>query len=171
MPAWRSRVGTRADGSVALRRTLGRVLRFLKQQPKCAVMRQFAQAGRSRSHGVRPPVKPQRQKNDAADADAGAASRPTMRFVAVKEQQGWRSLFVRQRTALRGHLAEFGLVAPQGTANVRKLEEALLASPDLPDLVHQIAAVEQGLNEKIGKKGSRRLQGRTRTRSAWESVP
>ena len=81
----------------------------------------------------------------------------------MKEQQGWRSLFVRQRTqtinALRGHLAEFDLVAPQGTANVRKLEEALLASPDLPDLVHQIAAdlMEQRLNEKIGEIDSRTL--------------
>ena len=55
-----------------------------------------------------------------------AAQRPTMRFVAVKtkEQQArgmlfhTRDLLVRQRTqtinALRGHLAEFGFVAPQG---------------------------------------------------------
>ena len=106
-------------------------------------------------HEVRPPVK--RQKNDAANAEAEAASRPMI--VAVKQQQshGWRSLFVRQRTALRGHLAEFGLVASQGTANVRKLEEALLASPDLPDLMHQIAAdlLKQRLNEKIGEIDSR----------------
>ena len=65
---------------------------------------------------VKPFVK--RQKNDAADAEAicEAASRPTMRFVAVKtrEQQSrgmlfrTRDLLVRQRTqtinALRGHL-------------------------------------------------------------------
>ena len=77
----------------------------------------------------------------------------------MKEQQGWRSLFVRQRTALRDHLAEFGLVAPQGTANARKLEDALLASPGLPDLVHQIAAdfLEQRLNEKICEIDSRAL--------------
>ena len=69
-----------------------------------------------------------RQKNDAADAEAicEAAQRPTMRFVAVKgeEQQAramlfhTRDLLVRQHTqtinALRGHLAEFGVVAPQG---------------------------------------------------------
>ena len=40
-----------------------------------------------------------------------------------------RDLLVRQRTqainALRGHLAEFGLVAPKGPANVGKLEAAL----------------------------------------------
>ena len=83
--------------------------------------------------------------NDAADAGAEAASRPTFVAVKTEEQQShgmmWqaRSLFVRQWTqtinALRGHLAEFGIVAPQGAANVRKL--ALLASPDLPDLVHR----------------------------------
>ena len=75
---------------------------------------------------VTPLVK--RHKNDMADAEAicEAAQRPTMRFVAVKtkEQQArgmlfhTRDLLVRQRTqtinALRGHLAEFGVVAPQG---------------------------------------------------------
>ncbi len=73
---------------------------------------------------VKPFVK--RHKNDAADAEAicEAASRPTMRFVAVKTegQQAHgmlfrtRDLLVRQRTqtinALRGHLAEFGVIAP-----------------------------------------------------------
>ena len=66
---------------------------------------------------VKPFVK--RQKNDATDAEAiaEAASRPTMRFVAVKsaDQQAagmalkTRSLFVRQKTqainALRGHVS------------------------------------------------------------------
>ena len=80
-----------------------------------------------------------RQKNDAADAEAicEAAQRPTMRFVAVKteEQQArgmlfhTRDLLVRQRTqtinALRGHLAEFGIVAPQGPAHVDRLASAI----------------------------------------------
>lgn len=92
-------------------------------------------------HDVRliPPayVKPfvKRQKNDAADAEAicETALRPTMRFVPVKseETQGAamvvrvRKLLIRQRTqainALRGHLSEFGQVAPQGAANAPKL--------------------------------------------------
>ncbi len=86
---------------------------------------------------VKPFVK--RQKNDAADAEAivEAASRPTMRFVAVKsaDQQAagmafkTRDLFVRQRTqlinALRGHLAEHGVVAPQGVAHLKRLRAAL----------------------------------------------
>ena len=76
-----------------------------------------------------------RQKNDTTDAEATceAAQRPTMSVVAVKteEQQAQgmlfrtRDLLVRQRTqtinALRGHLAEFGVVAPQGPAHVGRL--------------------------------------------------
>ena len=60
-----------------------------------------------------------------------------MRFVAVKteEQQArgmlfhTRDLLVRQRTqtinAIRGHLAEFGVVAPQGVTHVGRLASAL----------------------------------------------
>jgi len=69
-----------------------------------------------------------RQKNDLADAEAicEAAQRPTTRFMAAKteEQQAAaivfraRDLLVRQRTqiinAIRGHLAEFGIVVAKG---------------------------------------------------------
>jgi transposase len=82
---------------------------------------------------VKPFVK--RQKNDMADAEAicEAAQRPTMRFVAVKSEAKQasavifrtRDLLVRQRTqiinALRGHLAEFGFIAPQGVSHVERL--------------------------------------------------
>ena len=51
-----------------------------------------------------------------------------------------RGLLVRQRTqtvnALRGHLAEFGLVAPRGVANVEQLWEAFAECAEtLPELV------------------------------------
>lgn len=86
---------------------------------------------------VKPFVK--RQKNDAADAEAvcEAASRSTMRFVAVKsaEQQAEGMLFrtpyllTRQRTrtvnALRGNLAEHGVAAPHGIANMARRAAAL----------------------------------------------
>ena len=86
---------------------------------------------------VKPFVK-RRQKSDARDAAAivEAAQRPTMRFVAVKTQQArahsmlYRTgaLLVQQRTqtvnALRGHLAQFGLVAARGVANVEHLWQA-----------------------------------------------
>ena len=82
-------------------------------------------------------VKPfvERQKNDAADAEAicEASQRPTMRFVQVKSETSQaaavvfraRDLLVRQRTqiinALRGHLAEFGFVVAKGPAHVGRL--------------------------------------------------
>ena len=146
--------GARADGSVAFRKKLnrGKLLDFVASQPRCVVAmeacasahywgREIMQLG----HEVRliPPiyVKPfvKRQKNDAADAEAicEAAQRPTMRFVTVKgeEQQArgmlfrTRDLLVRPRTqtinALRAHLAEFGVVAPQVVAHVGRLASAL----------------------------------------------
>jgi len=146
--------GAASDGTVTFRKKLSRpqFLSFLAAQPRCTVaMEACATAhgwGREiekLGHDVRliPPiyVKPfvKRQKNDAADAEAiaEAASRPTMRFVAVKaeDQQArsmifrTRDLLVRQRTqlinALRGHLAEHGVVAPQGTTHVKRLADAI----------------------------------------------
>ena len=109
-----------------------------------------------------------RQKNDAADAEA-IARRPRgqMRFVAVKtrEQQAQgmlfhtRDLLVRQRTqtinALRGHFAEFGVVAPQGPAHVERLAEAIEdAESGLPGPVRELGALLfvqlAELDEKIG---------------------
>ena len=79
---------------------------------------------------VKPYVKS--NKNDVADAEAicEAVGRPTMRFVPIKniEQQSVLALhrarqgFVKARTAqanqIRGLLAEFGLVVPQGIAYI-----------------------------------------------------
>ena len=146
--------GARADGSVAFRRKLSRakILDFMASQPRCTVVMEACASahywGREiggLGHAVRliPPVYVKayvkRQKNDAADAEAicEAASRPTMSFVAVKtkEQQArgmlfrTRDLLVRQRTqtinALRGHLAEFGVVAPKGPVHIHRLASAL----------------------------------------------
>ncbi len=82
---------------------------------------------------IKPYVK--RGKNDAIDAAAicEAMSRPDMRFVPIKsaDQQAvlmlhkTRELLVKQRTmavnALRGHLAEFGIVAAKGIGRVDEL--------------------------------------------------
>ncbi|MBD3775370.1 MAG: IS110 family transposase [Rhodobacteraceae bacterium] len=134
------------------RLTRGKLLDFFARQPACTVAmeacggahhwaRQLTELG----HSVRliPPayVKPfvKRHKNDALDAEAicEAAQRPGMRFVAIKseEQQAagmvfqTRDLMVRQRTqlinALRGHLAEYGWVAPRGTAQIAMLADLL----------------------------------------------
>lgn len=92
-----------------------------------------------------------RGKNDAADAAAlcEAASRPTMRFVPAKsaEEQaalmlaGQRERLVRQRTQLantiRGHAAEFGLVAAKGPAAIGPLL-ARLCEADIPGLARDL---------------------------------
>ena len=161
--------GAGADGSVVFRRKLSRaqLLQFLADQPTCVVaMEACASAhhwGRAigdLGHAVRliPPayVKPfvKRQKNDMADAEAiaEAASRPTMRFVAVKSEAQQaaamtyrtRDLLVRQRTqtinALRAHLAEHGIVAPTGPAHVGRLA-AVIDGDDgaLPMAVRDLA--------------------------------
>lgn len=115
---------------------------------------------------VRPFVK--RQKNDVADAEAitEAASRPTMRFVELKsEAQQARSMlfrtrqmFVGQRTqtinALRGHLAEHGVVAPKGAINVKRLADAVSdEAVHLPEGVRELAQVYlaqiEGLNVQV----------------------
>jgi len=91
-----------------------------------------------------------RQKNDAIDAEAicEASQRPSMRFVAVKSEQQQaaglvfrtRDLLVRQRTqlinAIRGHLTEYGWIAPKGPSHVTmladRIEEQEMAS-SLPE--------------------------------------
>jgi transposase len=104
---------------------------------------------------VKPFVK--RAKNDRNDAEAisEAASRPTMSSVAVKtaDQQAdvivlrHREMLVSQRTqainALRGHAAEFGVVAAKGTVNVTALLAVLVADNAIP-------AVARAMFEQMG---------------------
>jgi transposase len=102
---------------------------------------------------VKPYVK--RLKNDAVDAEAisEAASRPTMRFVAVKsaDQQGQavtlkvRDLLMAQKVqtinALRSHLAEFGIVVPKGIQNLGRLEQEVETHrKSLPEAVVDLCA-------------------------------
>jgi transposase len=95
-----------------------------------------------------------RGKNDRADAEAisEAASRPSMRFVPVKNCQSQaqamvlkrRTLLVGQRTqlvnALRGHATEFGLVVPRGTENVVPLLAKIAADEAMPTLARELCA-------------------------------
>jgi transposase len=146
--------GADADGRALFSRKIRRMklLDFFDQQPRCLVAleacggahhwaRELTQLG----HEVKliPPayVKPyvKRNKNDAADAEAicEAVQRPNMRFVAIKseEQQAsalvfrTRDLLVRQRTqlinAIRGHLTEYGWVAPKGPSYIAVLGDML----------------------------------------------
>jgi transposase len=104
-----------------------------------------------------------RGKNDAADAAAicEAVTRPSMRFVPVKgeAQQAAlmlhrvRELLVRQRTqlinAIRGHLAEFGLVEAQGPWNVARLLAGMEEAAGLPDLARELVRVLAGQLEEV----------------------
>ncbi len=152
--------GVDAAGAAVVRRQLrrGQVLPFFKKQAPCLVgmeacatahhwARQLIALGHAVKlmppHYVKPYVK--RNKNDAADAEAicEAVTRPTMRFVSVKstEQQSilmlhrTRELLVRQRTmlinAIRGHMAEFGVVAPVGVPQVKKLLSIIADTDDV----------------------------------------
>jgi transposase len=175
--------GADASGAVLFRRKLRRhqVLTFFAGQKPCTVAMEACgsshhwarEIGRL-GHTVRliPPayVKPfvKRQKNDAADAEAicEAAQRPTMRFVAPKSEQTQaaalvfraRDLLVRQRTqiinALRGHLAEFGLIVAKGPAHVHLLVR-IVEDPDDPipeiarPILQMLAETLHRLDEKI----------------------
>lgn len=199
--------GACSDGSVAFRKKLSRaqLLTFLAKQPHCliameacATAHEWGRAISELGHDVRliPPayVKPfvKRQKNDAADAEAiaEAASRPTMRFVPTKTQEQQaramifrtRDLLVRQRTqlinALRGHLAEHGVIAPQGPVHVNVLAAAI-DDPErkLPMLVRAIGRMylEQitVLCDKIGEleKALRREARRGEKTSRLQTMP
>lgn len=160
--------GVDASGKAVLRRKLQRaeVLAFFKNLAPCLVgveacgtAHYWAREIKAFGHEVRlmPPsyVKPyvKRGKTDAADAEAicEAVTRPTMRYVPVKtaEQQAvlmlhrTRDLLVRQRTmlvnALRGHMAEMGIIAPQGISRVGDLVAALMGEDEisLPSLARQ----------------------------------
>jgi transposase len=101
---------------------------------------------------VKPFVK--RAKNDRNDAEAisEAAARPGMREVPVKSAEAQaqamllrvRELLVRQRTqlvnAVRGHAAEFGLVAAVGNKGLAALRAEIATEPSLP------AAAAEALN-------------------------
>jgi transposase len=179
--------GVDAAGNVLFRRKLRRnqLKAFLAEQPPCIVAmeacagaHQVARDAIALGHTPRlaPPiyVKPfaKRGKSDRIDAEAivDAASRPNMRFVAVKtaEQQAsavvfrTRDLLVRQRTqainALRGHLAEYGLIAPLGRAHRSKLialieDEAAPATarPMLDLLVEHIALLDVKIKQLDGE--------------------
>ena len=158
------------EGAPAVARKLsrGKVLGFFAQAAPCRVGMEacgsshyWAREIQALGHEVvlippaytKPYVK--RGKNDANDAAAicEAMSRPDMRFVPIKsaDQQAvlmlhkTRELLVKQRTmtvnALRGHLSEFGLIAPKGIHRVKELLALALADETLPEEAKQASAM------------------------------
>jgi transposase len=164
--------GVDFHGRVVLRKRLSRsrLLEFFANLPRsvigmeaCGGAHHWARELQALGHEVRlmPPsyVRPyvKRNKHDPADAEAccEAVMRPSMRFVPIKsvEQQSvlllhrGRELLVRQRTqlvnALRGHLAEFGVVAAKGITKIAELL-ALVADPTdgrVPPLARDVLAL------------------------------
>ena len=142
--------GVDVAGAVVIRKRISRakVLEYFGELPPCLVgieacpsAHHWGRELQALGHTVRliPPsyVKAylKRGKNDAHDAAAicEAVTRPSMRFVPIKttEQQTalmlhrTRQLLVRQRTmlsnALRGHLAELGIVSAKGRNGTAEL--------------------------------------------------
>jgi transposase len=151
--------GVDAAGVVMIRKRVSRtrVLEYFAELPRCLVgieacpsAHHWGREFQGLGHTVRliPPsyVKAylKRGKNDANDAAAicEAVTRPSMRFVPIKtkEQQTalmlhrTRQLLVRQRTmlsnALRGHLAELGIVSAKGRNGTAELLRIIADSAD-----------------------------------------
>ncbi len=178
--------GVNRDGEVVVRKQLKRrqVLQFFARLHSCLIgmeacggahywARELARLGHTVRLMAPAFVKPylKSNKNDRNDAEAicEAVQRPNMRFVQVKspEQQAvlhlhhGRQLLVRQRVAvsnhIRGVLAEYGIVLPQGVKVLtRRLPELLEdAENALPMLVRhllaELKAEHDQLQERIGR--------------------
>jgi transposase len=142
--------GVDSDGAVVIRKRMSRakVLEFFAALPCCLIgieacpsAHHWSRQLQALGHTVKlmPPsyVKAylKRSKNDANDAAAicEAVTRPSMRFVPVKSEQQQsilmlhrsRQLLVRQRTmlsnAIRGHMAELGLISAKGRNGTAEL--------------------------------------------------
>ena len=118
---------------------------------------------------VKPYVKT--NKNDAADAEAicEAVGRPNMRFVPIKngEQQAVLAMhrarqgFVKARTAqanqIRGLLAEYGIIIPQGISHIAKRLPDILEDGEngLPgafrQLLHRLGDHLKELDRQVGE--------------------
>src|SRR3954471_24515527 len=127
--------GADSAGAVVFRKKLrrGQVLAFLATLPPCTVAmeacgsahhwgREIGKLGHMVKLIAPAYVKPfvKRQKNDAADAEAICEAKQASAVIFRT-----RDVLVGQRTqlinAIRGHLAEYGLIAPQGHFHVERL--------------------------------------------------
>ncbi len=168
--------GCDANGKPALRKQLARrqLLNFMAKLPQCIVAMEACASAHYWAHEieklghqvrliaprfVRPYVKA--NKNDASDAEAicEAATRPSMRFVAVKTtaQQDVQAVhrvrqqLVKTRTGLanqvRGLLAEHGIVMGRGFAQLRRALPMILEDRD-----NGLSAVMRELLGEIGER-------------------
>jgi len=178
--------GVNERGKAVLRKQLKRdqVVAFFANLPPCLIgmeacsgAHHWARKLQALGHRVKlmapQVVKPyvKSNKNDAADAEAicEAVTRPSMRFVPIKniEQQSVlaqhrvRQSFVKARTAqanqIRGLLAEYGLVVPQGIAYIAKRVPDLIedAANELPGafrlLIDRLLEQLKVLDRQVGE--------------------
>ena len=176
--------GVDKRGNPVVRRRLRRnkVLEYFSQLPPCLVGMEacagshyWARKLQAQGHTVKlmaPQfVKPyvKANKTDTADAEAicEAVTRPTMRFVPIKDtdQQAVLSLhrarhgFVKSRTALanqvRGLLGEYGITLPQGISHVTSRLPGILedAENELPEvfrgLLHRLVEHFRELDRQV----------------------
>src|SRR5215472_11009416 len=151
--------GVDGAGAVVMRKRISRakMLEFFADLPRCLVGMEACPSAHHWSRKLQaldyrvrlmPPsyVKAylKRSKNDANDAAAicEAVTRPSMRFVPIKtkEQQTGlmlhrtRQLLVRQRTmlsnAIRGHMAELGIISAKGRNGTAELLKVIANAAD-----------------------------------------
>ena len=179
-----SLAGLDETGRVVLRRRMRRdsILLFASKLPPCVVAMEACcgahHLGRlleARGHAVRlmspeyvrPSVKAHKNDDRDAEAIAEAATRPTMRFVALKspEQLDTQTLhrardrLVGERTALmnqlRAILLERGIVVPQGVFQLSQRVRAVLdedcatLSPRVRSLIADMLDQWRALDERI----------------------
>lgn len=171
--------GVDAAEQVVLRKKLSRkqVLEFFAKLPPtvlgmeaCGASQHWARELGELGHEVKlmapQLVKPYvtRNKNDWRDAEGlcEAMSRPSMRFVPVKtaEQQaalmllGTRDGLVARRTQLtntiRGHAAEYGLIAPKGLGKIEALLARIAQDETLPALARELFVMLGREYERLG---------------------
>ena len=164
--------GVDVDGAVVIRKRVSRakVVEFFSALPPCLVgieacpsAHHWSRTLQALGHTVRlmPPsyVKAylKRSKNDANDAAAicEAVTRPSMRFVPAKSEQQQsglmlhrsRQLLVRQRTmlsnAIRGHMAELGIISAKGRNGTAELLKIVANEDDdrLPAAARGLASM------------------------------
>ena len=172
-----SLVGLDETGAVVLRRRVRRqtLVKLVEQLPQCIVgmeaccgAHHLGRLFRANGHDirlmspeyVRPYVKA--QKNDDRDAEgiAEAATRPTMRFVELKDEDQLdmqtlhraRSRLVGERTALinqlRAVLLERGIIAPQGRRKLELFLIDLLDECQMPDLSSRMRLLITDMREE-----------------------
>ena len=185
--------GVAACGRTTLRKKLGRgkVLEFFANLPGCLIGMEacggahyWARELTKLGHEVRlmPPqyVKPyvKTNKHDAADAEGccEAVQRPSMRFVPLKSetQQSLlmlhriRDRLVAERTgtinAIRGHMAEFGIVAARRGLGMKELLAIISDIDDarLPSLARELLVLQvehlRAIERRIADLDGRLLQ-------------